>query len=129
MDIRFRGSFVILFLAMALVTGTASAQVDFSGIAAAGRLTEDRHDISSPDYLRTNGVPYSESAVLTEYLDRHTDLGVDYITHARIVDDPKYLTERYIITSHFKREPDGSKWDPKPCIIPRPFKDGKPTGF
>jgi hypothetical protein len=73
-------------------------------------------------YLRTNGAPYSENAVLTEYLDRHTDLGVDYITHSRILDDPQYLTEPYLVTSHFKREADGSKWDPKPCVVARPFK-------
>jgi hypothetical protein len=73
-------------------------------------------------YLRTNGVPFSENAVLTEYFDRHTDLGVDYITHARIIDDLKYLNETYIVTSHFKRESDASKWNPKPCVTARPFE-------
>ena len=32
-----------------------------------------------------------------------------------IVDDPVYLTGPYIVSPHFKREPDGSKWDPTPC--------------
>ena len=66
-------------------------------------------------YLRANGVPYSEDAILTEYFDRHTDVGAEWILHTRIVEDPQYMTEPYIITSHFKREPDGSKWHPTPC--------------
>lgn len=66
-------------------------------------------------YLRTNGVPYSENAVLTEYFDRHADAGADLILHTRIVEDAQYLTEPYVVTSHFKREPDGSKWNPTPC--------------
>src|ERR1700722_8452046 len=67
-------------------------------------------------YLRANGVPYSENAILTEYFDRHTDVGAEWILHTRIIEDPQYLTEPYIITSHFKREPDGSKWHPTPCL-------------
>ncbi len=68
-----------------------------------------------PGYLRENGVSYSEDTVLTEYFDRHTQLGAEWITHTRVVDDPKYLTEPWVVTSHFKREADGSKWDPRPC--------------
>lgn len=75
-----------------------------------------------PGYLRTNGVPYSENAVLTEYFDRHTSMGVDYITHTRIVADPVYLSEPYVVTSHFRKEPNGSKWSPTDCIVGRPFK-------
>jgi hypothetical protein len=71
-------------------------------------------------YLRRNGVPYSENAVLTEWFDRHTDLGSEWILHTRIVEDPTYLTEPYVVTSHFKQEPDGSKWDPRPCEVIRP---------
>ena len=32
-----------------------------------------------------------------------------------VVQDPVYLEQRYIVISHFKKEPDGSKWDPSPC--------------
>ena len=31
------------------------------------------------------------------------------------VDDPKYLTQPFIVSSQFRREADGSKWDPTPC--------------
>jgi hypothetical protein len=72
-----------------------------------------------PGYVRTNGVPYSEDAILTEYFDRHSELGQEWITHTRILEDPKYLTEPHIVTSNFKKEPDGSKWHPTSCeVIP-----------
>lgn len=68
-----------------------------------------------PGYLRRNGVPYSEETVLTEYLDRFQDYGIDWLILTTIVNDPKYLSQSFITSSHFKREPDGSKWNPAPC--------------
>jgi hypothetical protein len=70
-------------------------------------------------YHRTNGVPYSEKTVLNEYFDRHSDAGAEWITHTQIIEDPAYLTEPWILTSHFKKEPDGSKWNPTPCVAER----------
>jgi hypothetical protein len=32
-----------------------------------------------------------------------------------IVDDPQYLRQPFIVSSQFKKEADGSKWDPTPC--------------
>jgi hypothetical protein len=32
-----------------------------------------------------------------------------------IVEDPVYLNVPYVVSPHFKKEPDGSKWDPTPC--------------
>jgi hypothetical protein len=67
-------------------------------------------------YLRKNGVPYSESAVVTEYLDRHTEPNGDqWFTVTTIVDDPKYLAEPFITSSHFKKEANNEKWRPSPC--------------
>ena len=69
-----------------------------------------------PGYLRKNGVPYSENAVLTEYFDRHTEAnGDEWFTVTTIVDDPKYLNQPFITSSGFKKERDGSKWRPTPC--------------
>lgn len=73
-----------------------------------------------PGYLRWNGVPYSENAILTEYFDRHSDYGTEWLFLTAIVDDPQYLTQRFIVSSHFKREPDASKWNPRPCEIVPP---------
>jgi hypothetical protein len=67
-------------------------------------------------YLRKNGVPYSENAVVTEYVDRHTEPNGDqWFTVTTIVDDPKYLAEPFITSSHFKKEANNEKWRPSPC--------------
>jgi hypothetical protein len=69
-----------------------------------------------PGYLRKNGVPYGESAVLTEYYDLIQERdGTTMMFVTAVVQDPVYLEQRYIVISHFKKEPDGSKWDPSPC--------------
>jgi hypothetical protein len=67
-------------------------------------------------YLRKNGVPYSENATVTEYFDRHSESnGDEWFTVTTIVDDPKYLAQSFITSTHFKREADASKWYPAPC--------------
>jgi hypothetical protein len=66
-------------------------------------------------YFRKNGLPYSEGAVLTEYFDRHDDFGSQWFTVLSILEDPKYLISPFATTTHFKREPDGAKWNPQPC--------------
>ena len=67
-------------------------------------------------YLRKNGVPYSENAVVTEYFDRHSEAnGDEWFTVTTIVDDPKYLNQPFITSTGFKKERDGAKWRPTPC--------------
>ena len=70
-----------------------------------------------PGYLRNNGVPYSANAVLTEYYDIHRDAGQEYLVITSIVDDPKYLYVPWVVSNHFRREADGSKWNPQPCDL------------
>jgi hypothetical protein len=67
-------------------------------------------------YLRKNGVPYSENAAVTEYFDiaPHPD-GGQVLLVTTIVDDPQFLQQPFIVSSQFKKEADGSKWDPTPC--------------
>jgi len=68
-------------------------------------------------YLRKNGVPYSEDAVITEYIDRlgpEPD-GAIYLLVQTRVDDPKYLAQTFVTSTHFRLERDGSKWNPYPC--------------
>ena len=38
-----------------------------------------------------------------------------WFTVMTIVDDPTYLTQPFITSTNFKREPDGSKWNPTSC--------------
>jgi len=68
-----------------------------------------------PGYLRKNGVPYSGNAVLTEYFDRIELDDEAYLIVTGVVEDPQYLTGRFITTEQFKFEPNGSKWNPTPC--------------
>jgi len=67
-------------------------------------------------YLRKNGVPYSENAAVTEYFDlAPLPGGGQALLVTTIVDDPQYLQQPFIVSSQFKKEADGSKWDPTPC--------------
>ena len=69
-----------------------------------------------PGYLRRNGVPFSKDAVVTEYFNVHHDpYGADWLVVTLIVHDPAYLVADYITSPYFEREPDDSKWRPRPC--------------
>jgi hypothetical protein len=67
-------------------------------------------------YLRKNGVPYSFRATMTEHFDvAPLPDGGQLLLVTTVVNDPVYLNGPYIVSPHFKKEPDGSKWDPTPC--------------
>ena len=67
-------------------------------------------------YLRKNGVPYSENAVLTEHWDLYKrPNGEEWLTITTQVDDPQYLRTARLVAPIFKKEPNGAKWDPTPC--------------
>lgn len=69
-----------------------------------------------PGYLRKNGVPYSETATMTEYFDLLREPnGDEWLVLTSVIREPKYLAQDFITSPHFKREPDGSKWRPTPC--------------
>jgi hypothetical protein len=69
-----------------------------------------------PGYLRRNGVPYSASAMLTEYFDRFNLPGGDalLVVQTEVV-DPAYLSQPFWTSTHFKRQPDAAGWSPTPC--------------
>src|SRR5256885_10485073 len=56
-------------------------------------------------YLRKNGIPYSENAVVTEYFDiaPHPS-GGHVLVVTTIVDGPLYLQQPFIVSSRFKNE-------------------------
>ena len=67
-------------------------------------------------YLRKNGVPYSENAVLTEHWDLYKrPNGEEWLTITTQLDDRQYLPNVRVTAPIFKKEPDGKKWDPTPC--------------
>jgi hypothetical protein len=91
------------------------------GPAAGGSLEVVTTNLTA-GYLRPNGVPYSERAVVKEFFDSFTlpDNGGTWIIVTTVVDDPTYLTQEFVISSQFKKESDASKWNPRPCDIPAP---------
>jgi len=69
-----------------------------------------------PGYLRRNGVPYGANARMTEFFDRTTGPNGDtWLILTSVLDDPQYLQQPFMLTTHYKREPDGSKFNPRPC--------------
>jgi len=67
-------------------------------------------------WLRKNGVPYSDTTTLTEYFDRFAaPNGDEWLVVTTIVTDPRFLNTDFITSTHFRREPNGAKWDPAPC--------------
>lgn len=69
-----------------------------------------------PGYLRKNGVPYGANARVTEYFNRFDEPNGDsWLVVTTIVDDPEFLAQRFITSSHFKKVADGSPWNPTPC--------------
>ena len=70
-------------------------------------------------YLRKNGVPYSDAATITEFINRlpqHPN-GDNWLVVTTVVDDPKYLRQPFYTSTQFKLERDGSKFKPSPCSL------------
>jgi glyoxylase-like metal-dependent hydrolase (beta-lactamase superfamily II) len=70
-------------------------------------------------WIRRNGIPRSDRAVLTEHWIRHGD----HLTWVSIVNDPVYLTEPFVRSTDFEFDP-RQQIDPYPCEVvtevPRP---------
>ena len=74
-------------------------------------------------YLRKNGVPYSEQATITEYfhrLPRHPN-GDNWLHVLTIVEDPKYLSQPFYTSTHFRLEPNDANFRPRPCETAAPL--------
>jgi hypothetical protein len=74
-----------------------------------------------PQYLRQNGVPVSDKAVVTEFLDVvPAPDGSQWLVLKTQVDDPTYLSGWYQVSSNFMKEASAAKWSPTPCeLLPR----------
>jgi len=103
--------------------GFSVANWEFAGGARGGRGGTPRGGSLKvatthlrPGYLRKNGVPYSANTVLTEYYTRTDESdGTSYLILTTMVDDPQYLAQTFVTSTHFKKEPDGAKWSPSAC--------------
>jgi hypothetical protein len=61
-------------------------------------------------FIRRNGLPRSDRAVMTEYWSRRGD----FLTHTLMLEDPVYLTEPFVRTTNWQLQPD-QKLEPYPC--------------
>jgi hypothetical protein len=69
-----------------------------------------------PGYIRKNGVPFSENLVMDEYFDIITaPNGDQWLIVTTRITDPQYLANPFVFTTQFRKEPNGSKWNPTPC--------------
>lgn len=73
----------------------------------------------TPGYLRKNGVPYGgKTTSMREYWEQHTAPGgAQWLIVTTYVTDPTYLLDPYVFSPSFRKEPDGSKWNPQPCSL------------
>ncbi len=86
--------------------GPGLAGAGGGGAARAGGYLEVKTTNLTAGWLRRNGVPYSEDAVVTEYFARFAaPNGDEWLMVTTIVDDPRYLTQRFVMSSHFRRSP------------------------
>jgi hypothetical protein len=69
-----------------------------------------------PGYVRKNGAPYSDRAVVTEYWNLNSlRNGDQWLTVITRVEDPQYFTRAFTTSSDFKKLPDATGWNPTPC--------------
>ena len=91
--------------------------------ALSGGALEVRTTHLEAGYLRPNGVPHSDQATVTEFLDIFTleDAGT-WLVVTTVVNDPVYLSQEFVISTQFRKETDLSGWSPRPCDIPAPLR-------
>jgi hypothetical protein len=106
-----------------LAPGVAGGGNQGAGLNAAA-LTGSMKVVTTrmkPGYLRRNGVPYSGNAVMTEFFDRTNEPNGDsWLIVTSIIEDPTYLNIPLMLSTHFKREADGAKFNPRPCEVTSP---------
>ena len=87
------------------------------GQQRAGRLSQGDHDESSA------GLAAPQRCAVQRGRRAHRVFrslpapnGDEWLMVTAIVEDPKYLNTRFVTSSHFRREPDGTaRWNPQPC--------------
>jgi hypothetical protein len=81
-----------------------------------------------PGYLFKNGVPYSANTKMTEYFDvMPFPDGTPWLVVTAIIEDPTYLAQPYIVSTHFKKEREPVQWTPRPCYTAPPLTEAAPA--
>jgi hypothetical protein len=69
-------------------------------------------------FLRRNGVPDSSDTTVTEYYNLLAAPDGQWLVVTTIVHDPANLVVDYVTSTNFRKEPDESRWSPRPCSLP-----------
>ncbi|HEY1304714.1 MAG TPA: hypothetical protein VGF24_14225 [Vicinamibacterales bacterium] len=112
-------------------TGTQTRLLHFGSVVEPTEATWQGHSVAQwnaarglkvvtthlrPGYVRKNGAPYGEKAVVTEYWDMNVlPNGDRWLTVIGKVEDPQYFTRAYTTSSDFKKLSDAAGWNPTPC--------------
>lgn len=100
-----------------LVEGFGAGLSAVAGASQEGGKLYVVTDGLAPGWLRRNGVPYSGQTRMTEWFHTFEDpAGNLWFSVSTKVEDPEYLFRSYMTSSEFRKEPDGSKWSPHPCV-------------
>jgi hypothetical protein len=68
--------------------------------------------------IRKNGVPYSANAQVTEYFNLLAEPnGTQWVIVTTVLHDPANFLVDYIMSTNFRKEPDGSKFKPQACSL------------
>ena len=84
-------------------------------IGTRGRALEVVTTNMRAGYLRKNGAPYSDRAVVREYFDVFTVNAEPWFTVTTIVEDPTYLSTPFVTSSNFRKQADAAGWNPRAC--------------
>jgi hypothetical protein len=56
--------------------------------------------------------------MMTEHFDVFDEPSGDrWLIVDTIVEDPQYLTRSFVRSTHFRKQPDASGWEPTPCVM------------
>ena len=114
-----RSAKLLAVLFGAALTCFAGATTGHAGVVAVtpftGGISESFEELN-PGVIASGSSAFGGNATLTEYYDRTKEENGDFwLVVTTIVDDPQYLQQPFITSTHFKLESDGSKWSPSPC--------------
>ncbi len=71
-----------------------------------------------PGYLQYNGVPFSGNLKMLEYFDIiHEPGGEVWLIDDSVLTDPVYLARSHKRSTHLRKQPDASGWDPQACVV------------
>jgi hypothetical protein len=97
-------------------TGTPSPGLGAVRVGTQGRSLEVVTTQLRPGYLRKNGAPYSQGALVREFYDLSKEPNGDtWFVVTTVVEDPTYLTEPFVTSTNFKKQADATGFNPTPC--------------